>query len=105
LPNIPDEQRALMDAFVGQSLVASEESSTERVSKALFRIGNSPMVVDSPLREGVFLYKQPQRGEFSYDGKMVATDGERHGTKLTKIFKRRDNEGKLLNALRRMRLN
>ena len=105
LPNLSDEHRALMDSFVGQSLVVSEESSSEQVSKAFFRIGDSPMVVDSPLREGVFHSKQPQRGEFTYDGKMVAIDSGKQATKLTKLFKRRDNEGKLLNSLRRMRLN
>jgi hypothetical protein len=94
-----------MDAFVGQSLVVSEEPSSEKVSTALFRIGDSPMVVESPLRDGVFLQKQPQRGEFTYGGKMVAVDSRKQATKITKVFKRRDNEGKLLNALSRMRLN
>ena len=100
-----------MDAFVGQSLhkddsVEDKESAHVPVKKALFRISNVPHAPgdESPLRDGVFRHKGSQRGEFNFDGKMVATDGKR-ATKLTKLFKRRDNEGKLLNALRRMKLD
>jgi len=111
LAGLTDEDRALMDAFVGQSLHEEEGAETLLedgvvVKKALFRIGDSVPAVgdDSPLRDSVFKYRAPQRGEFNFDGQMVKTDGGR-ATKLTKIFKRRDNQGKLLNALHRMKLN
>jgi hypothetical protein len=110
LAGLSDEDRALMDAFVGQSLEKGTAEIAEEggvvVKKALFRIGNvqQSAAEDSPLRDGVFKYKNPQRGEFDFEGQLIATDGGR-STKLTKVFKRRDNEGKLLNALRRMKLD
>lgn len=111
LDGLTDDDRALMDAFVGQSLHKGEsvqdgESTGVPVKKALYRISNVPHAPGdkSPLRDGVFRHKVSQRGDFNFDGKMIATDGKR-ATKLTKLFKRRDNEGKLLNALRRMKLD
>jgi hypothetical protein len=111
LAGLSDEDRALMDAFVGQSLEkdtaeVGEEEDRVVVKKALFRIGKVQQSAadDSPLCDGVFKYKNPQRGEFDFEGQLIATDGGR-STKLTKVFKRRDNEGKLLNALRRMKLD
>jgi small nuclear ribonucleoprotein (snRNP)-like protein len=43
-------------------------------------------------------------GEFDYKGKLVQTDGDKN-TKLTKLFKRRDNEGKLIDSLKKMKLD
>jgi hypothetical protein len=43
-------------------------------------------------------------GEFEYSGKLINTDGKR-STKLTKLFKRRDNEGKLLDYVKDMKLD
>ena len=115
LEGLTDDDRALMDAFVGQSMhnrgesvEDDEEASTGilPVKKALYRISDLPLAPGdkSPLRDGVFRHKVAHRGEFNFDGKMIATNGRR-STKLTKLFKRRDNEGKLLNALRRMKLD
>lgn len=110
LATLTDEDRDLMDAFVGQSLdtpeaVADAEDGIS-VKKALFRIGSLPKtsVEDSPLCDNVFKYKTAQRGEFDFEGQLITTDGAR-STKLTKNFKRRDNEGKLMNGLRRMKLD
>ena len=122
LEGLTDEDRTLMDAFVGQSLHTTvgtgallpagdsevdEPKGSVPAKKALFRIsGYLPAPGDdSPLRDGVFRSKlSQQRGEFNFEGQMIATGGKR-ATKLTKIFKRRDNQGKLLNALGRMKLD
>mmetsp|Transcript_26817 Transcript_26817/g.44693 ORF Transcript_26817/g.44693 Transcript_26817/m.44693 type:complete len:254 (-) Transcript_26817:2980-3741(-) len=110
LAGLTDEDRSLMDAFVGQSLekeeVAEDEEDGVVIRKALFRIGSSPQSAadDSPLRDGVFKYKNPTRGEFDFSGQLIATDGKR-STKLTKLFKRRDNKGTLFKALHRMKLD
>ena len=117
LQGLTDENRALMDAFVGQSLATTTVKSTDMetietqtnvpVKKALFRISKILPTVgdDSPLRDSVFKnYKPAQRGEFTFDGQLIVTDSKR-STKLTKIFKRRDNQGKLYSALGRMKLD
>jgi hypothetical protein len=110
LKGLTDDDRALMDAFVGQSLHGGESADGGEcavpVKKALYRISDCPPAPgdDSPLRDGVFRNKVAQRGEFNLDGRMIATDGGR-STKLTKLFKRRDNEGKLLHELHRMKLD
>ena len=88
LKGLTDDDRALMDAFVGQSLHGGESAD-----------GGECAV---PVKKA--LYKVAQRGEFNLDGRMIATDGGR-STKLTKLFKRRDNEGKLLHELHRMKLD
>jgi len=108
---LTDEDKDLMQRFVEQSLQEDkpqEEGSTttnkkDRAHKALFRISSSrPSVCDdSPLFDGIFDPSQGKPADFS--GKLVQTDGKR-STKLTKLFKRRDNEGKLYNALHRMKL-
>jgi len=120
LEGLTEEDRALMDAFVAQSLKAdaNEESS---FLKGLYRIGDVPHFRGdtSPLRDSMFDPKlksieerqaEQEQGEdseewseFDYDGQMIPTDAR--GTKLTKIFKRRDNKEKLYSALRRMKLN
>jgi hypothetical protein len=109
LVGLTDEDRAMMDAFVGQSLEKRNVENEKQVivRKGLFRISDFlPSAGDnSPLRDAMFRPKNlNQRGEFDFEGKLIATDGAR-STKLTKIFKRRDNEGKLLLALRRMKLD
>lgn len=113
LQGLTEEDRALMDVFVGQSLHKDDEEEEEVeeddeviVKKALFKIGSLRQVPgdESPLRDGVFQYKNPQYGEFDFDGQLVATDGPK-GTKLTKIYKRRDNKGKLFEALHNMKLD
>ena len=108
LVGLNDEDRDLMNAFVAQSQ-ATDDSEDDggflRARRALFRIGG-PLVKpcdDSPLKDvqNPTVYRQ---GEFDYIGALVVTDGTRE-TKLTKLFKRRDNKGKLLNALHKMKLD
>ena len=120
LNGLTDEDRALMNRFVEvsrqseESLEAKKKDVDEDSSKAttaaakskyvrraLFRIGDAPKrVTDSPMST-ILTATKPSEGEFDYHGKLVATDGKRE-TKLTKIFKRRDNESKLYDALKRM---
>lgn len=108
LKGLAEEDKVLMDAFVAKSLEGvddTSESKEVRVRRALFRICdvNEKVCNDSPLTS---LINPPSRspGEFDYQGKLVATDGKKP-TKLTKLFKRRDNEGKLLDALKDMKLD
>lgn len=114
LDSLTDEDRALMDAFVEQSLSVSSKKE-ETILKGFFRIGDKPSYpgAESPLRDSMF---DPNRRvftdggeksaevlEFDYDGKMIQTD--RRSTKLTKLFKRRDNKQKLYSTLKRMELD
>lgn len=111
LEGLTDEDTMLMNAFVAQSLEGTEEegeadtSKEVRVRRALFRIGNvnEKLCDDSPVF-GVISPPARNAGEFDYKGKLVATDGSRN-TKLTKLFKRRDNEGKLIDSLKNMKLD
>ena len=98
--------------FVSQSLGDNEEKKPEtsdskdvRVKRAYFRIGDSPTRVgsDSPVADMLNPKKTGMR-EFSYKGKLIETDGKR-STKLTKLFKRRDNQGKLLDSIKEMKLD
>ena len=108
LKGLTDNDRVLMDTFVAQSLEGREEGSTDkevRVRRALFRIGdvNEKICDDSPVFNMISASSRGV-GEFDYKGKLVETDGKKQ-TKLTKIFKRRDNEGKLFDALKTMKLD
>ena len=112
LKGLTDEDRALMDGFVSQSLEGTEETEHEdtgdlRVRRALFRIGDvrEKLCGDSPVQSVISPnFRAP--GEFDYKGKLVATDEiPGVGVKLTKLFKRRDNEGKLLDSLSKMQLD
>mmetsp|Transcript_24344 Transcript_24344/g.59604 ORF Transcript_24344/g.59604 Transcript_24344/m.59604 type:complete len:326 (-) Transcript_24344:35-1012(-) len=108
LKGLTDDDRMLMETFVSQSLTGSEEaelSKEVRVRRALFRIGdiNEKVGDDSPLFN--MLSAQPTAaGEFNYKGKLIETEGKKP-TKLNKLFKRRDNEGKLLESLKKMKLD
>ncbi|KAG7361161.1 ubiquitin [Nitzschia inconspicua] len=111
LAGLRDEDRVLMDTFVSQSLEDdSDENESEskeiRVRRALFRIGdvkNRKLCEDSPVAD-MINPTSTKSGEFNYKGKLIATDGKRR-TKLTKLFKRRDNEGKLLDYVREKKLD
>mmetsp|Transcript_135538 Transcript_135538/g.201555 ORF Transcript_135538/g.201555 Transcript_135538/m.201555 type:complete len:325 (-) Transcript_135538:46-1020(-) len=107
LTGLTEEDRMLMDAFVEQSLEGRSEASANeiRVRRALFRIGdvNKKLCDDSPVAS-VISPQGRSSGEFDYKGKLVATDGSK-STKLTKLFKRRDNEGLLLDSLKKMKLD
>jgi len=108
LKGLTDDERMLMETFVSQSLEGSDQAESDkevRVRRALFRIGDVGDKVgdDSPLFN--MLNPHPKSaGEFNYKGKLVETDGKKP-TKLTKLFKRRDNEGKLLESLKKMNLD
>lgn len=107
LVGLNDEDRDLMNAFVAQSQesLGSENDGESRARRALFRIG-PPLTKpcdDSPLKD--VQNPTPYRSsEFDYTGQLVATDGTKD-TKLTKLFKRRDNKGMLYDALHRMKLD
>lgn len=111
LVGLTDADRALMDEFVAQSMeeTAQEESGKDddqalRVRRALFRIGNAKrkFCEDSPVA-GMINPVTTTAIEFDYTGKLISIDGKR-STKLTKIFKRRDNEGQLLDYVKEMKL-
>jgi len=104
---LTEEDRALMNAFINVSRESAEsEVSSEELSvrRGLFWIGKAPRKCDSPMEDAIFA-SSPKPGEFDYRGKLLHTDGTGRTTKLTKIFKRRDNEGKLYDALKRMKLD
>ncbi len=106
--------REVMKQFVDQSLAAQEEermtaeSKGDRPVRGFYRICNVPtkQCDDSPLEN----IEHPDRitsrknSVFGHQGKMVCTDGSKKETKLTKVYKRGDNSGKLLRALKRMKL-
>jgi ubiquitin len=101
------EDRALMNAFIATSTAEKEESAASEettVRRTLFRIGRVPRKIDSPAEDALYA-ASPKAGEFDYKGKLLQTDGTGRTTKLTKFFKRRDNENKLFGAIKRMRLD
>jgi ubiquitin C len=114
LKGLTDDDRMLMEAFVAQSVGGGEDdesvsdssaSKEVRVRRALFRIGdvNEKLCDDSPVFSAISATPRAA-GEFDYKGKLVQTDGDKT-TKLTKLFKRRDNEGKLIDSLKKMKLD
>jgi ubiquitin len=113
LVGLTDQDRELMNAFVAASrgeeadsdaVAAPEKSKSVRVRRALFRIGDTPVRIDSPM-QGIMTASSPRAGEFDYDGKLITTSGKKQ-TKLTNVlFKRRDNENKLFTSLKRMKLD
>lgn len=97
--------------FVDQSLRAQEEKMElveEKPVRGFYRICAVPtkQCDDSPLES----IEHPDRitsrknTVFGHKGKMIQTDGKRE-TKLSKVYKRDDNSGKLLTALKRMKLS
>lgn len=108
LAGLTDSDRALIADFIGKSLEgssAADDKKEVRVKGAFFRIGDSwgKLCDDSPVA-GVINPIGRTKGEFDYKGKLITTDGMK-STKLTKLFKRRDNEGKLLDYVKHMRLD
>ena len=109
LVGLTDADRSIMDAFVAQSMegTSTEETSEsdDQVRRALFRIGNTKRKLcdDSPVVSMINPVTSTS-AEFDYTGKLVSTDGTR-STKLTKLFKRRDNEGQLLEYVKEMKLD
>lgn len=109
LKGLTDDDRDLMNTFVSQCQAGKLSEEEEELSKtvpvvkrALFFMGEAPKrVTDHSVVKDVMHPRSPSKGEFDYKGKLVATDGKRP-TKLTKVFKRRDNESKLYESLKRM---
>ena len=112
---INDEERELINKFVEQSqeeqlqtkLEATEKDTT--VQGAFYRICNVPKKEcdDSPLGdiEHPERITSRKRSVFAHEGQMIQTDGTGKNTKLSKVYKRGDNRGALLGALKRMKLN
>lgn len=111
LMGLTDSDRALMDAFVSKSLEGSENAEeaenddSVQVRRAYFRIGDvKEKLCDGSPMAGIINPVPRKASEFDYEGKLLQTDGKR-STKLTKLFKRRDNEGKLYDYLNHMKLD
>lgn len=112
---LSDEEKELMNKFVeqSQSLQGKElEDAKERntiVKGAFYRICDIPSKPcdDSPLESIEYPERITSRKKsvFGHEGQMIHTDGSSKNTKLTKIYKRGDNRGVLLKALKRMKLN
>lgn len=126
--NIPssaldDEDRELLALFTAQSReaqleaeVGDEEGSVDGVEDGGVEVANAfyricavpPRELDDSSLEDI---EHPERitsrrrTVFGNKGKFVVTDGTGRRTKLTKVYKRDDNRGALLNALKRMRLD
>lgn len=117
---LTDEDREIMNAFISQSrrpiqyaedlpdepdggLPYIDEDKIVPVRRALFFIGETPKKIcsDSPVK-GILHASAPRPGEFDYQGKLLPTDGTDRATKMNKLFKRRDNEHKLYDSLKRM---
>jgi ubiquitin len=126
LKGLTDEDRELMNAFVEVSRrstsplsassadeaasaasSSSSSSAATRARRALYRIGPVPSRLESnhPLASILTHRRGPTSGEFDYPGKLIPTDGKGISTKLTKLFKRRDNEDLLMDSLKRMKLD
>jgi ubiquitin len=129
LKDVSEEERELMNMFIEQSLGLNEEEETETkptvldgsapVLAAYYRIGNLPRRTGdtSPLEEVEFSSRSalPRDRAFDLPGgrgaRLVEVEHKsgfgllgKEETKLTNVFKRGDNRGALLGALKRMRL-
>lgn len=121
LEGLSSEEKELMSRFVEQSISGTDKEGDKDGStsaadgdivkvKGYYRICDSPRKTcdDSPLESFEFpersdVPKNMERTVFGYEGQMIHTSGR--STKLTKVYKRGDNRGKLLGALRRMKVN
>jgi hypothetical protein len=112
---ITEEEKELMNKFVeqSQSLQGKElEEAGQRktiVKGAFYRICDIPSKPcnDSPLESIEYPERitSRKRSVFGHEGQMIHTDGTGKNTKLNKVYKRDDNRGVLLKALKRMKLN
>jgi len=118
---VDDDDREILSLFISQSQEAQSETVVDEstaesivdndvdvaVKRAYFRICDVPLrqCDNSPLED----IEHPERitsrkkTVFWHKGKFIHTDGKGKRTKMTKIYKRDDNRGVLLNALRRMK--
>eukprot|EP00977_Amphora_coffeiformis_P008061 scaffold1803_cov92-Amphora_coffeaeformis.AAC.84 len=109
LQGLTEDDRELMNRFIAVSRanVEDEDEASDNlvpVRRALYRIGDAPKRIESPMADAIYA-RSPGPGEFDYTGKLVATEGTGRTTKLTKVFKRRDNENRLYESLVRMKLD
>ena len=106
LQGLTAEDRELMNKFITVCRDEPEDAEDNLVSvrRALYRIGDAPKRIESPMADAISARSRGS-GEFDYTGKLVPTEGTGRTTKLTKVFKRRDNENKLYDSLVRMKLD
>ena len=112
---LDEEDREIMNLFVEQSqnsqreVIADANTKRNVVKGAFYRICDVPSKPcdDSPLESIEYPERNTGRKKsvFGHEGQMIRTDGTGKKTKLTKVYKRDDNRGALLRALRRMKLN
>ena len=112
---IGDEERELLNMFVEQSRGAEVEneevvrSQEVAVEGAFYRICDVPPKPcdDSPLADIEYPDRITGRKKtvFGHNGQMIKTDGTGKNTKLTKVYKKNNNRGALLKALKRMKLS
>ena len=123
LEGLSSEEKELMARFVEQSISGADDEGDKDSGasaagddlvkvKGYYRICDSPRKTcdDSPLESFEFpersdVPRNMERTVFGHEGQMIHTDGSGRSTKLTKVYKRGDNRGKLLGALRRMKIN
>lgn len=122
---ISEDEREIMSMFIDQSqevqatnVQALAPNGEEDKKKAggsaeegayYYRICDIPpkLCDDSPL-EGIECPERitsKKKSVFGHEGQMIHTDGTGRATKLTKVYKRDDNRGWLMSALKRMKLN
>ena len=125
LKGMTEEERQLMNMFINQSLGLTEEEAeveptvTDGSAPALaayYRIGNIPRRTcdTSPLQEVEFSSRSAMPRDRAFDlpggkgARLVEVEHKgllgNEETKLTGVYKRGDNRGALLGALKRMRL-
>ena len=128
LKGLSEEERELMNMFINQSLGLTEEEAEVKptatdgrapVLAAYYRIGNLPRRTcdTSPLEEVEFTSRAAMPRDRAFDlpggkgARLVEVEHKsgfgllgKEETKLTGVYKRGDNRGALLGALKRMRL-
>jgi len=132
---VSEEEREIMGAFVEQSRMGpnSSESSSGPIDddddeesaaaassssaavevRGYYRIGSAPSrsCDDSPLESVEYPRRTDNGIGRSMEGRVFGEEGrvmiraDPTSTKLTGVYKRRDNRGRLLDALKRMRIN
>lgn len=112
---IDEEDKEIMDMFVEQSQSAQAEAIEEAESRAsvvkgaFYRICDiqAKPCDDSPLQavEHPERITSRKKSVFGHEGQLIQTDGTGKNNKLTKVYKRDDNRGALLKALKRMKLS
>mmetsp|Transcript_23941 Transcript_23941/g.35765 ORF Transcript_23941/g.35765 Transcript_23941/m.35765 type:complete len:288 (+) Transcript_23941:102-965(+) len=123
--SLSNEDRALIEKFIQQSMVsdpmtqldeegnvildaAPSNPSKPTAPRGFYRICDAPTKIcnDSPLVNVEYPERLAKNSAFRHKGTMIHTDGSKatSKTKLTKVYKRKDNRGVLLNALKRMNI-